>query len=154
MMKEDPYAHVTAKIIADLQKGQLRPRDPWSADNLAGYGMCPRHRLDMPYRGVNAILLWNAAAARGYGSPYWMTEREAATLGGSVRKGEEATHTIYGDTIIREKGASAPGQGTYAVQFIQSRLFNADQIEGLPERFQRVPDGFPPRADKRIEDEA
>jgi antirestriction protein ArdC len=42
----------------------------------------------IPYQGVNALLLWSEAMARGYTATTWMTYRQELELGAHVRKGE------------------------------------------------------------------
>ena len=43
------------------------------------------------YRGVNVFLLH----AVSYASPFWLTFKQAQTLGGSVRKGEKACPVVF-----------------------------------------------------------
>ena len=44
------------------------------------------------YRGINVFLL----ASNGYGSPYWLTYKQATERGGHVRKGEHGTKLSSG----------------------------------------------------------
>lgn len=86
------------------------------------------------YRGINVLMLWLEAAETGYVSPFWMTYKQASELSGQVRKGERSTLVVnYG--VVEKEGEDRqevrrPYLRTYHV-------FNADQIDSLPERFTR-----------------
>lgn len=41
-----------------------------------------------PYKGINILMLWEAAEEHGYTCPRWLIYRQAQSLGGQVRKGE------------------------------------------------------------------
>lgn len=78
--RPDLYARVTDSIIADLERGVRPWTRPWSAEHLAGRITRPlRHNLQ-PYSGINVVLLWSEAVARGFTAPIWMTFRQALEL--------------------------------------------------------------------------
>ena len=81
----DVYARVTAKIIADLERGVRIWQRPWNADHTASNIIRPRRANGLPYRGVNVLLLWSEALDKGYTAPMWMTYKHATTLGAQVR---------------------------------------------------------------------
>ena len=54
--QEDIYARVTAKILADLEQGNLSWRKPWNADHLAGQVLRPLRWNDIPYTGINTLI--------------------------------------------------------------------------------------------------
>lgn len=90
------------------------------------------------YRGINVLILWGAQAASGYQSPYWMTYRQTAEFGGQVRKGEKGTMVVYYGTAAKqdEPVESADQDDATHYRFLRTFfVFNADQIEGLPERY-------------------
>lgn len=143
--RRDIRAEVTAKIVEALKQGVR----PWSSPLREGCGA----RLVMPlrhggesYRGINVLLLWVAAEQGGYRSPYWMTYRQAAELGGQVRKGEKGTMVVYygtakaseadakGDSKRKESREGTDDGPRYS--FLKSfNVFNADQVDGLPEKY-------------------
>ena len=84
---DDIYEKITQRIIEDLRDGTPTWRRPWAT---AGRAAVPLRHNDVPYQGVNILLLWCAAIDRGYVSPHWMTYRQASELGGQVRRGERA----------------------------------------------------------------
>jgi len=95
-LTKDVYARVTDRIIADLEKG-IRPwMKPWHAEHAAGKITRPLRHNGTPYRGVNILLLWTEAVAKGYISPIWMTFRQAVELNAHVRKGEHGSLVVFG----------------------------------------------------------
>jgi antirestriction protein ArdC len=87
----DIYTRITEKIVADLEKGVRPWMQPWHSGNVAGRVTRPLRYNGLPYSGMNVLLLWAEAMARGYGSAMWMTFKQALELGGAVRKGETGT---------------------------------------------------------------
>ncbi|WP_163220531.1 ArdC-like ssDNA-binding domain-containing protein, partial [Citrobacter freundii] len=51
--------------------------------------------------GVNVILLWSEAVARGFTSPIWMTFKQALELGSHVRKGETGSTVVYASRFTK-----------------------------------------------------
>ena len=99
----DIYSQITQKIINDLEKGQRTWRKPWSDKNLAGNVMRPLRWNDIPYTGINTIMLWATAAEKGYASPYWMTFKQATDMKANVRKGEKGASVVYADKFTKEE---------------------------------------------------
>ena len=90
----------------------------------------------MPYRGINVVLLWLSALRRHFASPLWMTYRQAAELGGQVRRGEKGSLVVYADTFTRREADDNGQEQEVAVPFLKSyTVFNSDQIDGLPARY-------------------
>src|SRR5262249_59065547 len=98
--RTDLYARVTARILADLERGVRPWLQPWQAAPTAGRVRRPLRHNGTPYRGVNVVILWSEATAKGYASPIWMTFTQATALGAHVRKGEHGTLVVYADTFI------------------------------------------------------
>jgi antirestriction protein ArdC len=134
--RADVYARVTAAIVADIEAGVRPWTKPWSAEHLAGQVSRPLRATGEPYQGMNVLLLWAEAVARGYAAPTWMTFRQALTLGGHVRKGEKGATVVYANRISRTE----PGQDGEAVErqipFLKTyTVFSVEQIDGLPPHF-------------------
>ena len=136
----DIRQHVTDQIVAQIEAGTPPWRQPWTgARAVAGF---PLRHTGEGYKGVNILILWAAAHARGYASDRWMTFNQAVELGGMVRKGERAAKSVYYGLV--EKEDEAAENGKRRVHFAKvNNVFNADQIEGLPEAYYVRPD--PPR---------
>ncbi len=135
-VRQDLYARVTDAILADLDRGVRPWTRPWSADHLAGQISRPlRHNL-APYSGINVVLLWSEACARGFTAPIWMTFRQALELAGHVRKGEQGSTVVYANRIVRTEAGDDGRDVEREIAFLKAySVFNVDQVEGLPERF-------------------
>ncbi len=150
--EKDVYTRITNKIIADLEKGELTWRKPWSGDNLSGHVMLPLRANDMPYSGINTIMLWATAAEKGYTSPYWMTFKQATSMKANVRKGEKGSYVVYADKFEKEDKDANGNTTVQKIPFLkQYTVFNASQIEGLPEAFYTLPEPKIVNPEQRIE---
>lgn len=131
------YDLVTNKIIADLETGVRPWQKPWDSDHTHGRIVRPRRHNGLPYNGVNILLLWSEAYDKGYQSPTWMTFRQAQEYGGHVRKGEKSCTVVYASTFSKTEQDETTGKDIEKdIPFLRGyRVFNAEQIEGLPERF-------------------
>jgi antirestriction protein ArdC len=134
----DVYQHVTDAILNEIEKGTPPWRKPWAGGDAAAI---PEKWNGEPYAGINVIMLWMTAAAKGYLSPRWMTFKQAKDLGVKVRKGEKSATSIKYGTFERVNEETGLVE---EVPFARAyRVFNADQIEGLPTEFYIEPE--PPR---------
>lgn len=136
-MKKDIYQTITDRIIADLEKGVRPWMKPWSTENAAGRISLPLRANGVPYRGINILMLWSQSIERGYSSPHWMTFKQAKELGAFVKKGEQAAQVVYASTLSRTETDEHTGEESERnIPFLKSyAVFNAEQVEGLPERF-------------------
>jgi antirestriction protein ArdC len=134
--RPDLYTRVTAQILEDLQRGVRPWTKPWSAEHLAGRISRPlRHNLQ-PYSGINVVLLWCEATARGFSAPIWMTFRQALELGGHVRKGEHGSTVVYANRITRTETSEEGEDVEREIPFLKAyTVFNVNQVEGLPAPF-------------------
>jgi antirestriction protein ArdC len=148
--RKDVYSRVTSKIIADLEQGVRPWHKPWSASNASGNIIRPLRANGQPYRGVNVLLLWGEADAKGYRSPIWMTYKQAATLGAQVRKGEHGSLVVYADKITKTATDDAGHETEREIRFMKGyTVFNVEQVDALPahyyakaeapSRFERIP---------------
>lgn len=132
--RRDIAGDVTAKILAALSQGVMPWRKPW--DGARTGGALPRRATGEAYRGVNVIMLWHAAAVFGYRSPYWLSFNQAMKFGAHVRKGERGELVVYHGQALRTKRDTTGAEIENSFRFLKAYVaFNADQIEGLPERF-------------------
>src|SRR3546814_12095851 len=83
LFRSDVAAEITDLIIRKLEEGVPPWSRPW---RLNGAGGRPLRHCGTPYQGINTLYLWALGDAQGYRSRYWMTWRQAETLGGHVRK--------------------------------------------------------------------
>ena len=141
--KFDVYQHVTDTILAEIEKGCVPWHQPWTGAR-AGLSL-PKRVTGEAYRGINVLMLWLTAAAKGYASPTWMTYRQAQELGGQVRKGEKSATVVKFGAVEKEVADAVTGEAD-TVKRLYARaysVFNVDQIDGLPETWTVRPE--PPR---------
>jgi antirestriction protein ArdC len=134
--RQDLYTRVTDAIVADLEAGVRPWTKPWSTGHLAGAVTRPLRFTGQPYSGINVLLLWSQAIARGYAAPIWITFRQALAAGGAVRKGEKGATVVYANRISRTE----PGEGGEDIErqfgFLKAyTVFNVEQVEGLPAHY-------------------
>jgi antirestriction protein ArdC len=130
-MKRDLYADVSARIVAELERGAAPWIKPWSATPGAN---TPCNAVsNRPYSGCNVVLLWMAQAA-GYRTPRFLTFKQALELGGNVRKGEHGTKVYFVKQLqVQDKGAD-DGSSTRLIPMMREyTVFNVDQCENLPD---------------------
>ena len=139
---------VTDRIIGFLDEGVVPWQKPWKG----GRANAPRSvSTNKIYRGTNLGILSSA----GYESPWWLTFGQAKKLGGQVRKGERSFPVVYwkfhpeedcdgywgstsgcvGDTCGKCKGT---GRYKPLPSLFSFNVFNANQCEGLPEKYYPV----------------
>jgi antirestriction protein ArdC len=137
----DIAAEITQAIITRLDAGTKPWERPWT-----GLPLCrPLRSCGTAYRGINILLLWMRAEAQSYSAPWWFSYKQAALIGGQVRKGEKATHCVYYKQLNgSENGDDDTADTQDGDQVSQKRggrvlrsfaVFNADQIDGLPSRY-------------------
>ena len=119
--KKNPYDMITDQIIAKLEEGEIPWNKPWVSAGASRNLVSKK-----AYRGINILLL----SMTGFDSPYWMTFKQAKSLGGSVRKGAKGTTIVFWKILKREdedgKEQTIPFLRTYNV-------FNLEQCQDIDE---------------------
>lgn len=124
--KRDIYQEITDKLIAQLEAGTPVWRKSWQA--LDKSGMPKNLTSGKYYRGINFLML----ACSPYSDNRWMTYKQAAAIDAQVRVGEKGTSIVFwnwldtGEKLASGKPKLRPFLKTFTV-------FNAEQIDGLPE---------------------
>lgn len=143
-MRED----MSAAFLAALKEDKI----PWEQDWISIGRPC-NAVTQKAYNGINSFWLSFIQEENGYSDPRWCTFKQAKENGWQVKKGEKGTHiefwSLYdkeakrkitrdeGERLKEELGESfydrvKPVSSTYTV-------FNAEQIQGIPERVQEKP---------------
>jgi len=123
------YQIVTEQIIKQLEAGVAPWHKPWTTRT-------PLNLVSKrEYRGINVFLL----ASLGFGSPYWLTYKQATEYGGHVRKGEHGTKVVFWKIGTREvEDADGETIERKSVLLRYYTVFNAEQCENIkspdPER--------------------
>ncbi|SAL05367.1 antirestriction protein-like protein [Caballeronia arationis] len=136
----DVYTRVTDKIVADLEQGVRPWTKPWKANNATPRITLPVRANGIPYRGINVLLLWGEALAKGYQSNRWMTFKQALEMGANVRKGEHGSLVVYANSVSKTE-ANDDGEVTeHDIAFMKGyTVFNVEQIDNLPEGYRSEP---------------
>lgn len=139
--RADIYARITERIVADLEKGTRSWVQPWHAGKASGRVSRPLRHNGRPYSGLNVLLLWSEAVARGFSSSIWMTFRQANELGAHIRKGESGATVVYASRFTKTEVDAAGGEVERDIPFLKAyTVFNCEQIEGLPDRYCQRPE--------------
>lgn len=135
--KTDVYQRITDRIVSELEQGVRPWLKPWNAEHAAGRITRPLRFNGVPYQGINVIMLWSEAMAKGYAAPIWMTFRQAKELGGHVRKGEKGSLVVYADRIRKTEIDEATGdEQERDIPFMKGyTAFNVEQVDGLPAHY-------------------
>jgi putative DNA primase/helicase len=161
-MKKDKKAfheQVAENLIAQLKQGTAPWQQPWKpGDPLLTLPNNPT--TGRRYRGINALNLMS----QGFTDPRWLTYKQASSLGAQVRNGEKSTRVQYWkfvDERIKKDDAGNPvldGNGEPIKERVNLErpkvfyafVFNAKQIDGLPELKIDPPDWDPIDRAERI----
>lgn len=133
------YEIVTEKIVQMLEKGVVPWIRPWKV-------IPPSNLISgKPYRGINVLLLFCTA----YTSPFWLTFKQAAMLGGHVKKGEKSSIVVFWKQLDRARENKSGGEddvndandapkesshifpSPFSHMLRYYNVFNTDQCEGL-----------------------
>ncbi len=139
--RKDVYTKVTERIIGDLEQG-IRPwMKPWNAEHAAGRITRPLRHNGTPYRGMNILLLWGEAMAKGYAAPIWMTYKQAQELGANVRKGEHGSLVVYANTISKTETNEQGEDVEREIPFMKGyTVFNVEQVDGYHAHYYAQPE--------------
>lgn len=120
-MKTDVYQIITDRIVGLLEAGTV----PWQKQWKGGHEM-PRNLISgKEYRGINIFLLH----AMSYQSPLWVTFKQAAELGGNVRKGEKSCPVVFWKWLEGRDSQSGEPKRIPLLRYYSA--FNVAQCEGL-----------------------
>ena len=128
-----PAARITQEIVARLEAGTKPWIKPWRGVPVSR----PLRACGIPYRGMNVFWLWMVADMCGYASPYWMTYNQSQALGAQVRRHEKSTIAIFYKSYTKEVETPDTGEKSDEARRVLRAypVFNADQVEGLPEQY-------------------
>jgi antirestriction protein ArdC len=130
----DVYQIVTDRIIAMLESGVVPWNKPWTN---AHERFPTNFTSKRAYRGINIVMLSMARFA----SPYWLTYRQAAEMGGHIRAGEAGMPVIFFKMLDHSDAPNRPRSESSGNPESRSRsipilryytVFNLQQCENLP----------------------
>jgi antirestriction protein ArdC len=126
----DLYCEVSARIVAELERGAAPWIKPWSA--TPGQNVPQNAVTNRPYSGCNVILLW-LARNRGWSTPRFLTFKQATEAGGHVRKGEHGTKVYF----VKQLQVKDDDEARVVPMLREYTVFNVEQCENLPESVTR-----------------
>lgn len=133
--RHDIYQTITAELAAAIDAGAGNWRMPWHHEG--GTVMRPSSAVGRAYTGINRLVLWASADAKGFKSGTWATYRQWTDVGAQVRRGETGTHVILWKRHERDDQSPVDddnddrGARFFARSFV---VFNQSQVDGAPER--------------------
>ncbi|WP_215222703.1 ArdC family protein [Echinicola shivajiensis] len=92
--RKDVYQIVNERIMSSLEKGIIPWKRPWSI-----MGLPKNYQSGKVYKGINLWLLLSC----GHGKPYYLTFKQAESLGGKVRKGSKSIPIVYWNFVYQHK---------------------------------------------------
>ncbi len=143
------YDDITNTIIGELEKGRFPWVQPWDTPSAKAQLSMPKNAsTSRTYSGINVLILWGEVIEKAYSRQSWLTYRQAAALGGHVRKGERGTTVVYADRFIPDDAKRRAAQSDVearAIPFLKRfTVFNTDQIEDLPDNIATAAPPPPP----------
>ena len=140
--KSDEYLQKIADRILEQVKNNEAPwQKPFEAGTI--HNVLPVSGASgKTYQSLNLINLMATAAAKGYDDNRWFTYNNAQEAGGQVRRGEKGTQIHFWHIPTKEdvekEQTKADAEGREPKNLSPKlriyTVFNAEQIDGLPER--------------------
>src|SRR5271157_5043412 len=101
-----------------------------------GAGVASASRRRHPLQGRQCPDALGRSHGKGYSCPLWLTYKQASEFGGQVRKGEKGSLVVYANRITKTASDDKGADVEIEIPFMKGyTVFNAEQIEGLPEHF-------------------
>jgi len=139
------YEEITNKIVESIKNGVVPWEKPWTVSCLDGecgafFNLVSRKA----YRGVNVWLL----ASLGHSSPFYVTYKQAKTLGGHVKQGVKGAKVVYWSSFEKEDANGDKKR----IPFLKSfTVFNAlEQCEGLEKYLPKLEAPTPDQAARAL----
>lgn len=123
-MKDLVYQIITDRMISLLESGTVPWQKPWSGQDQAPQNLITKKA----YRGVNSFLLHSMP----FGSPYWVTFKQAQELGGTVRRGEKSCPVVFWKWLDVES-KDDPMKAKKIPMLRYYNVFNVTQCDDIPE---------------------
>lgn len=115
------YQIVTDRILAELEKGNIPWRKPWSSLAIDPANFSSKHE----YRGCN----WLFLVTSGFQIPFYMTFKQGKEKGLFVRSGETGLPIFYWGKFTGEDRKN-PGELKTCMFVKRSTVFNITQFDG------------------------
>jgi antirestriction protein ArdC len=145
--KRSPEERINERILELLDSGVAPWRKPWRVAGPCGGGM--RNLLTKaPYEGPTNVMMLSLSM---HDSPWWCTYKQAERLGAHVRRGERGIQLSWYSEVRRADEESESGWRSFKVLRLFT-VFNACQLEGLPEGLAPGPEPEGPTEERKVEE--
>lgn len=125
--KRDIHQEITDKLISLIEAGTLPWRKDWTSKSGRSSGFPVNISSGKPYNGVNVVLLWCEAQAKGYASNTWGTYKQIKAAGGNVQRGSKATTIVFYKPLKVEDKKTGEDK---TIPLLRSfNVFNLDQTD-------------------------
>jgi antirestriction protein ArdC len=125
----DIHTAITEQIINAIEAGAGAFSLPWHRA-----GSCVTRPINVssnqPYRSVNTVALWAAAAVNDYADGLWGTYRQWQAKGAQVRKGERSSLIVFYKELPDPDAPEGMVETNPRFVAKASRVFNLAQVEG------------------------
>jgi len=120
----DVYQIITNRIIELLEAGTIPWRKPWATSNAL-----PKNLISgKEYRGINVFLL----GCQQYGSPYWLTYKQAQEKGGFIKQGQKSSMVVFWKLFDKQPQEDTDDKASGKTAMLRYyNLFNLEQCEGI-----------------------
>lgn len=120
MAKFDIYEEITNRIIAQLEKGEIPWRKPWSGLTSGAYNRISKKQYSL----LNQMLLAHDGE--------YATFKQWSDLGGKVRKGEKSEIVVFWKMLETTETNAKGEQVKTTIPFLRYiNVFHISQIEGV-----------------------
>ena len=127
-MKNEVYKIITDRILEILKSGVAPWQKPWKTVCLGDEcGAFFNLKTKKAYRGANVWIL----AASPFTSPYFVSFKQAQSMGGKVRKGEKGTIVTFWKPIKIEELVDGRIERKTIPYLRYYTVFNVEQCDGL-----------------------
>jgi antirestriction protein ArdC len=149
--QDEIYQSVTDRIVQSLEEDAIPWHKPWRS--RGGHMNLISKR---PYRGINPFLLEVTAIKESYESPYWVTYKQAKSLGGHVKKDEKSTLIIFWKILKFKEDAEDEEDSIKTIPLLKHiNVFNVEQCEGFEDKIPEPEEAkfTPIEAAEKLDDE-
>lgn len=151
MSNEALFRKVADKLCKYIEAGVEPWKPSWKGANLPAISI-PKNWDGKPYKGMNILLLWCAAAEHQFKSQRYFTFKKVNELGGHIIKGEHGFDIVFADKMTKTRMNDFDEEERISYWFWKSyKVFNGDQCANLPEAYRDIVQPVTEPQDVRIE---
>lgn len=136
-MNKTVYDIITDRILNLLEEGTIPWQKPWHRTGNVEFDWPKNLTSKRPYSGINVFLL----SCAGFGSPFWLTYKQAAAIGANIKQGEKGFPVIFWKIQpkkIKDESGEERSQAFPILRYYT--VFNVEQCENIdPDKIPTCP---------------